>query len=276
MKNKNIWLMVLPLYLFTVFLVMGPMVYGLLLSFWSRGAGMQIDYKFTLENYKRIWEYKDTIGLSLKVAVTTTLITTLVGYPFGYFMSRLNTKLKNGMVFLVILPFWTNSLLRLSGITIILKADGILEKLLKALGLIDESLGLMFNYGTVILGMVYMLLPMMILSVYNAMEKMDWELVLAAYDLGAGKLKAFMTITFKLTIKGLVSGVILTFIPSMGLFFVAERLGGNKIYLIGNLIKDQITNARHIPFAAALAVGLAFISMIVVVILKTLEKRYEN
>ncbi len=254
--------MAAPLYMFSVFFVLGPMVYGFLLSFFERAGGMQVDYTFTLENYKRIWDYRDTFLLSLKVGITTTFITALIGYPFGYFMARLKRGSRQLVLMLLIIPFLTSSLLRINGWTAVLKANGILERLLIKLGIIDGTLKLMYNYETVIFGMVYMLLPFMILSVYSAMEKMDWSLLDAAFDLGAGPVKAFFTITARLTINGLYTGIVLTFIPAMGLFFVAERMGGNKIYLIGNLIKDQITNARNIPFGAALAVVLAAITTV--------------
>ena len=254
--------MAAPLYMFSIFFVLGPMVYGFLLSFFERAGGMQVDYTFTLENYKRIWDYRDTFLLSLKVGITTTFITALIGYPFGYFMARLKRRSRQLVLMLLIIPFLTSSLLRINGWTAVLKANGILERLLIKLGIIDGTLKLMYNYETVIFGMVYMLLPFMILSVYSAKEKMDWSLLDAAFDLGAGPVKAFFTITARLTINGLYTGIVLTFIPAMGLFFVAERMGGNKIYLIGNLIKDQITNARNIPFGAALAVVLAAITTV--------------
>lgn len=271
MKKNRMWLTVLPVYIFTILFVSGPLVYGFILSFLQRGSGMQVNYEFTLDNYKRIWEYKDTILLSLKVGVTTTVITALIGYPFGYMMARLKDNAKSILMILVVIPFWTSSLLRLSGWVIMFKADGILETILKNVGVINESLKLLYNYNAVISGMVYMLLPFMILSVYSAVDKMNFELLDAAYDLGASKFRAFWTITFRMTISGLTTGILLTFIPSMGLFFVAERLGGNKIYLMGNLIKDQITSGRNLPFGAALAVGLTFITTLVIGVLRKME-----
>ena len=157
---------------------------------------------------------------------------------------------------LVMVPFWTNSLLRLYGWLSIFRANGILDKFLMALGIIDEPLKLLYTYPAVVVGMVYALLPFMILSVYSSVEKMDWSLVEAARDLGAGAVKAFLTVTLKLTLPGLLTGVILTFVPSMGLFFIADILGGNKIVLVGTLIQDQLMKVHNWPFAAALAVIL--------------------
>ena len=122
----------------------------------------------------------------------------------------------------------------------------------------------MYSYPAVLVGMIYALLPFMILSVYSSAEKMDWSLVEAARDLGAGHIRAFWTITLKHTLPGLLSGVILTFIPSMGLFFIADILGGNKIVLIGNVIQDQMTRGRNMPFAAALSVVLFILTTLII------------
>ena len=135
-----------------------------------------------------------------------------------------------------------------------------LNGVLKKIGLIDKPLKLLYSYPAVLLGMVYALLPFMILSVYTSAEKLDWTLIEASRDLGAGKWKTFRYITFKLTLPGLLSGVILSFIPSMGLFFIADILGGNKIVLVGSLIQDQMTRGSNWPFAAALAVVLTILT----------------
>ena len=155
-------------------------------------------------------------------------------------------------------------MIRLYGWIIILQAKGILNGVLKALGLIDKPLKLLYSYPAVVVGMIYALLPFMILAVYSSVEKMDWDLVEAARDLGASPLKAFLTVTLKLTLPGLLSGVILTFIPSMGLFFIADILGGNKIVLVGSLIQDQLTRGSNWPFAAALAVILTVLTSLMI------------
>lgn len=179
-------------------------------------------------------------------------------------MAKLSEKGKKRMMFLIMVPFWTSSLIRLYGWIIILQAKGILNGVLKALGLIDKPLKLLYSYPAVLIGMIYALLPFMILAVYSSVEKMDWALVEAARDLGASPFKAFLTVTLKLTLPGLLSGVILTFIPSMGLFFIADILGGNKIVLVGSLIQDQLTRGSNWPFAAALAVILTILTSLMI------------
>jgi spermidine/putrescine transport system permease protein len=259
--------MILPLYFFTIVFVAGPLIYMVALSFATPREGYGVNWIWTLNNYKRILEpvYLNTFLESFKLAFTSTILVSLIGYPFGYFMARMSeTRKKKAMLFLM-LPFWVNSLIRLYGWIIILQNKGILNYILKALGIIEKPLKILYSYPAVVVGMIYVLLPFMILSVYSSAEKLDWSLVEAARDLGASKTKAFWTITFKLTLPGLLSGIILTFIPSMGLFFLADILGGNKIVLVGSLIQEQMTRGSNWPFAAALAVVLMALTTIMIV-----------
>ena len=154
--------------------------------------------------------------------------------------------------------------MRMYGWIIIFRANGLLDKLLLALHLIERPLKLLYTYPAVVIGMVYALLPFMMLSVYSSVEKMDWSLVEAARDMGASPAKAFLTVTLPLTMPGLMTGVILSFIPSMGLFFVADILGGNKIVLIGNVIQEQLMKVHDWPFAAALSVVLMLMMTVMI------------
>lgn len=173
---------------------------------------------------------------------------------------------------LIMLPFWVNSLIRLYGWIIILQTKGALNGVLMGLGIIEEPLKLLYSYPAIVIGMVYALLPFMILSVYSSAEKLDWSLIEASRDLGATPFQTFRTITLKLTLPGLLSGVILSFIPSMGLFFIADILGGNKIVLVGSLIQDQMTRGSNWPFAAALAVILTILTTIMIVLYRRITK----
>ena len=261
-KKSGLFLIVLPLYLFTLCFVVGPLLYMVALSFTTNGSGSSTIWNFTLENYKKIAEpvYLKSFVQSFQLAITSTLLIVLMGYPFGYFMAKLSAKWKKRMMLLIMVPFWTSSLIRMYGWILILQAKGVLNGFLMKLGLIEEPLKILYSYPAVVIGMVYALLPFMVLSVYSSVEKMDWSYVEAARDLGANSIKAFFTITFKLTLPGLLTGVILTFIPSMGLFFIADILGGNKIVLVGSVIQDQLTRGSNWPFAAALAVVLMLLT----------------
>lgn len=262
--SSAVW-MILPLYLFTLIFVAGPLLYMIALSF-ATNASHGVTWSFTLSNYRKILEpvYLNTFIQSFKLALTSTLFICLLGYPFGYFMSRLSEKWKGRAMLFLMLPFWVNSLIRMYGWIIILQKKGLLNYVLKALRLIDKPLKLLYSYPAIVVGMVYVLLPFMVLSVYSSAEKMDWALVEAARDLGASRFTAFWTITFKLTLPGLLSGIILTFVPSMGLFFIADILGGNKIVLVGSLIQEQMTKADNWAFAASLAVIMMVITVLMI------------
>ena len=261
-KKSGLFLTVLPLYLFTLCFVVGPLLYMVALSFATNGSGSSTIWSFTLENYKKIAEpvYLKSFVQSFQLAIISTLLIVLMGYPFGYFMAKLSAKRKKRMMLLIMIPFWTSSLIRMYGWILILQAKGVLNGFLMKLGIIEEPLKILYSYPAVVIGMVYALLPFMVLAVYSSVEKMDWSYVEAARDLGANAVKAFFTVTFKLTLPGLLTGVILTFIPSMGLFFIADILGGNKIVLVGSVIQDQLTRGSNWPFAAALAVVLMLLT----------------
>ena len=262
MRKEHWWLCVAPLYAFTLVFVLGPALYMVVISFARNSAGTGFEWAFTLDNFAKMRDpvYLRCFRESFLLALSTTVLNVLIGYPFGYFMGRLGKKGKHLLMFLIMVPFWTSSLIRLYGWIIILQVKGVLNNALLWLGVIDEPLKILYSYPAVLIGMVYALLPFMILAVYTSVEKMDWTLVEAARDLGASRAKAFLTVTLRLTLPGLMSGVILTFIPSMGLFFIADILGGNKIVLVGSLIQDQMTRGGNQPFAAALALTLALMT----------------
>ncbi|MBQ4258112.1 MAG: ABC transporter permease [Clostridia bacterium] len=258
--------MLAPMYLFTIVFLIGPFVYMLVLSFLSRAETWGVVNEFTLRNYRRIFEpvYLSTFWESVKLAFLVTGLVILTGYPFGYFMAKLAPRKRGIVLMLVIIPFWTSSLMRLYGWIVIFRANGLLDKFLMDLHLIREPLKLLYTYPAVVVGMIYALVPFMILSVYSSVEKMDWTLVEAARDLGAGPVKAFLTVTLRCTMPGLMTGVILTFVPSMALFFIADILGGNKIALIGNVIQDQLMKVHDWPFAAALSVVLMLMTTLMI------------
>ncbi|MEG1640990.1 MAG: ABC transporter permease [Ruthenibacterium sp.] len=269
-KKSSLWLTIAPLYLLTLLFVAGPLIYMLVLSFQTRAEVWGVLNQFTLDNYKNILEpvYLNTFLESFKLAFLSTGLIILIGYPFGYFMAKLSAAWKKRMMLLLMIPFWTSSLIRLYGWIIIFRANGTLDKLLLGLGITQAPLKLLYTYPAVVVGMVYALLQFMILAVYSSAEKMDWTLVEAARDLGASPFKAFTSVTLKLTLPGLMSGIILTFIPSMGLFFIADILGGNKVVLVGSLIQDQLMKAHNWPFAAALSVVLMLLTTMMIALYK--------
>ncbi|WP_010259394.1 ABC transporter permease [Treponema primitia] len=264
----------LPLYLFTLVFVLGPLVYMLALSFMHREGAWGVAAEFTLRNYQRIGipEFAGTFVQSILLSLISTVMVIILGYPFGYFMARLDKRWRSRVMLLLIIPFWTSSLMRLYGWIIMFRANGPLDILLMGLHITREPMRLLYSYPAVVTGMIYALLPFMIYPVYASAEKLDRELVEAARDLGASPIRAFLTVSLPLTMPGLFSGVVLTFVPSMGLFFIADILGGNKVVLVGNLIHEQLMKAHDWPFAAALSVVLMVMTSIFIYLYRRLSR----
>lgn len=254
----------LPMYLWAFAFVFVALLYIIGLSFLAKDANLGVTSQVTLANYARLLTpaHLQVLLNSLKLAFVTMLLCMLVGYPFGYLMARLRPTARSFVMALVVVPFWTNAIIRIYGWRILLYANGPVNTLLLNLGLIQEPLKLIYTDGAVLLGMVYALLPFMILPAYTSVEKLDMSVVEAARDLGARPLRAFLTITLPLTLSGLLAGCVLVFIPSMGLFFLSDILGGSKNPLAGGLI--QRVSGRDLPLAAALSVALLSLTALVI------------
>lgn len=259
---------VLPMYIWTAAFVLLPLLYIVVISFLTPDKAAGALPVFTLENYKRLADpiMLDVFLRSIRLALETTLLTLLIGYPFAYCMSRLRDRTKNLVMLLVIIPFWTNSLLRTYGWIIMLRGNGVINTLLTGWGIADQPLSLLFNYGATLLGMAYSLIPFMILPAYSSLEKLDRSAVEAARDLGAGKIRAFFTVTLPLTLPGILSGCVLVFVPSTGMFFISDLMGGAKVSMLGNLINEQVHTARNLPFAAVLSLVMLAMALLFIFI----------
>lgn len=273
MKNKYV-LMAIPMYLFVLLFVLMPLIYVVALSFMTNQGSFSALPQFTLENYAKILEpsYRNTFVVSLRIGFISTVITMLVGYPFGYLMSRLSSRARSIIMLLIVIPFWTNALIRIYGWITILRSSGLLSSALLNLGIIQEQLSILYTEPAVVIGMVYALIPFMILSVYSSCSKLDPSLIEAAKDLGASPIKAFWTITFKLSLPGLLSGFVLVFVPSIGLFFISDLMGGGKIMIVGTLIKNQLMTSRNWPFGAALSVVMLLMMFIIIGLYRKITK----
>lgn len=265
------WLLKLPMYLWTIMFVLVALLYVMGLSFLSRGEVVGVSQDITFANYLRLAapEYGNVLLKSLRLAGITTLLCVAVGYPFGYLMARLSPGPRSVVLLLLIVPFWTNALIRIYGWRILLMGNGPLNTFLLKLGVIQTPLKLLYTDGAVLLGMVYALIPFMILPTFTTVDKLDFSVVEAARDLGASPLHAFFTITVPLTLSGLMAGCVLVFIPSMGLFFLNDLLGGSKSVLAGGLIQ-QLVNNRDLPMAAALSVLLLAVTGAVIAVYRRL------
>ena len=257
--------MVGPISFWMIIFVIVPLIYIGFMSFMTRGTYGGIDYKFTLENYKTIFDplYFKVILNSIGIALSSSIICILIGYPFAYYLTKQPIKKRGILIMLIMIPFWTSSMVRTYSWVILLHASGIVNKFLMAIGLTKEPLQLLYNDYAVTLGIVYVLLPFAILPLYSAIEKLDKSLIEASNDLGAKPYKTFMKVTLPLTSSGIFASVILTFIPSLGYYFTADVLGGGKTLMIGNLIKNQFTTAKNWPFGAAISLVLIAITLLV-------------
>ena len=265
-KDKRFALLLkLPLYLWTVLFVLAALGYVIGLSLQSRGELIGVSGQWTLDNYARLREpqYFQVLVNSLRLAALTTLLCALIGYPFGYLMARLKPASRSIVTLLLVVPFWTNSLIRIYGWRILLIGNGPINTLLMNLGWIQQPLKLLNTEGAVFLGMVYALVPFMILPSSTAVEKLDYSVVEAARDLGASPLHAFFTVTVPLTLSGLMAGGVLVFIPSTGLFFLNDLLGGSKTMLAGNLIQS-LMKSRDLPMASTLSVLMLAVTGVVI------------
>ena len=227
-------------------------------SFMTRDHASLISLVFSLDSYSRLLDplYIKVLGHSLLMAGSATLLCLLVGYPFAYIIAKMPVRVRPLLLFLVIIPFWTNSLIRTYALKIVLGTKGLLNTALLSMGLIEQPLRIMFSEVAVIIGLVYILLPFMVLPLYSAIEKLDGRLLEAAQDLGAGAMSRFFRIILPLTLPGIVAGCLLVFLPALGMFYISDLLGGAKNLLIGNIIKTQFLNIRDWPFGAATSVTL--------------------
>ena len=241
-----------------VLFVMIPNIMIIGTSFLTRDEANLIEMTFTLDNYVRLADplYFKVLMHSFYMAIVATLLCLIIGYPFAYIVAKMPAKWRPIMLFLVIVPFWTNSLIRTYGLKIVLGTQGVLNKSLLALDIIDKPLRIMYSETAVMIGLVYILLPFMILPLYSAIEKLDDTYLEAAKDLGANKLQTLLTVVLPLTMPGIIGGCLLVLLPALGMFYISDLLGGAKNLLIGNVIKSQVLNARDWPFGAATSIAL--------------------
>ncbi len=249
-------------YLFILMVV--PLLLVIILSFLSRGTYGDVVFNFNLSNYTRLFDplYGKILLYSLGVGIGTTAFTILIGYPLAYYIARSPGRQRSLLLFLILVPFWTNFIIRIYAWIMILRAGGFLDAVLQWLHITTQSLNLLYTPTAVMIGMVYEFLPFMILPLYTSLEKIENSLLEAAADLGAPPWKAFLRVTLPLSVPGMIAGTILVFIPAMGMFVIPDLMGGAKTILIGNVIRNQFLTARDWPFGAAASMILMVMTMV--------------
>ena len=245
-----------------------PLALVFAISFASRGTYGGIVWEFTAANYLDLWHplYGKILGQSLWYASLTTAICFVLGFPLAYMIARSPARWQPVLLLLVMLPFWTNFLVRTYAWMIVLRQDGLVNGLLLALGIVDAPLELLYTPTAVVIGLVYGYLPFMVLPLYVAVERLDPLLVEAAWDLYASRWAVFTQVVVPLTMPGIVGGCVLVFIPSIGSFITPDLLGGARSMMIGNLIQHEYLVVRDWPLGSAVSFVLMAIVMAAVVL----------
>lgn len=252
-----------PTVLWLILFVLIPLFFVLFISVMEKSTYGGVEMNASLQGFRDAATVSNLkiFGESLWLSFKTTIICLLVGYPFAWVIAKSSPKVKPILVVLLMVPFWVNSIIRLYGWNILLSNGGVVNRLLMDWGLIERPLTMMLTEGAVLLGMVYDLLPFTVLPLYTSIEKLDHSLVEAARDLGANGYRAFLRVIFPQTMPGIFAGTVQTFIPSLGLFYISDMMGGGTTVYIGNLIKNLFIGGRNWPAGAALAVGLILITL---------------
>jgi spermidine/putrescine transport system permease protein len=271
LKNRqqiNLLLLLSPATAWLIIFFVLPLLIVLGYSFLERGTYGGVTAVFTLSNYQRLFSgvFLGVILRSIWLAFLTTAACLLVGYPLAFFIATRPPRWRNALLLLVIIPFWTNFLVRTYAWMVLLSSEGVVNTFLQSLKIISEPLNLLFTDFAVAIGLIYGYLPFMVLPLYSSIERFNFSLVEAAQDLGANDIRTFWRVFLPLTTKGIVAGSILVFVPSVGAFITPDILGGAKTIMVGNLIQNQFLKSRDWPFGSALSVLLTLIVLIPVLI----------
>lgn len=267
MHRLSPMILTLPALLVIGVFMLVPLGYGLAYSFLTAGLYGGAQLPFTLEGYRQILYQRDfddslyftatyliIIFRSVALATAAALLCAAFGLPVAWFIACQPAKWRTLLVFIVTLPFWVNSLVRTYCWVLLLRDQGLINLSLQHIGLTSKPIGLMYNDGATLLGLVYNFLPFMVLPIYAALERLDPRLIEAAHDLYATRMRVFSRIIIPLALPGLKAGALLVFAPALGYFLVPDLLGGGRNLMIGNLIQIEFTSGRNWPFGAALSV----------------------
>lgn len=263
------WLLMLPGLLWLTLLMVVPCLIILVTAFYERGIYGGVDWSiFSFANFERAgeWLYLSIFLDSARIAGLATLIALIVGYPAAFAITRARPEWQTVLLFLAILPFWTNYLIRTYAWIVLLNPAGLINALLRDWGIIDGPLPLLYNEFAVVLGLVYNYVPFVILAVFSSLQRLDPSYAEASRDLGAGAFATFFRITLPLTVSGVAAGAVFVFVLSIGNFVTPDLLGGGKFQMAGNLIYDQFLSARDWPFGSALSAVLIAIMLVLLLI----------
>lgn len=273
---KRLSQLTIPYIVWVILMVALPM---LLIAFYSviDGGNGIVNVDFTFDNYIQFFTDPDFLLIlwrSIEIAIKTTIICVLVGYPIAYFIAGSSEKVQNILILMITLPMWINMLVRTYAWIGILSEGGIAQRLLEIIGLGNREL--LYTEGAVMLGMVYNFMPFMILQINSALSKMDKSLIDASADLGANKVQTFRRVIFPLSLPGVISGVTLVFLPSVSSFFIPKLLGGGQYFLIGNVIENQFITVGEWSFGSAISMIIAVIMMLSIYTVRSVENKNQG
>lgn len=290
-ETRKNWLLCTPALIILFLAASGPLLVMLFYSFLAPGNYGGVEYRFSIDGWFNVFLYRDifddvlTIAdahasvfwRSIKLSTLTTITCLIIGFPTAYFIATRPRQNRNFWLFLITIPFWTNLLIRTFAILELIRNNGIINNLLLDLNLIDEPIQMLYTDFAILLGMTYVYLPLMILPLYASMEKLDFGLIEAAYDLYATRLRVLRKVMIPLIKPGIVAGSILVFIPSLGAFVTPRVLGGGKNLMLGNLIELQFGQGQNWPLGAALSITLLAIVMVMLLIyVRTVQRTDSN
>lgn len=260
-------------FMWSLVFIVFPLILILLYAF-NSSSGMSLEsYGITLDNFRRVFEplYIKIFFVSILLAIASTVLCIIIGYPVAYFISRMKDKWRNSLMLLFVVPMWMNFLLRTYAWLTLLGNNGLINKFLGLFGL--APLNLMYNMSAIMLGMVYNFLPFMVLPIYSTLVKMDKSLIEAARDLGATNSQIFKKVILPISLPGVYTGITMVFIPAISTFVIPDLLGGNRFYLIGNLIEKQFTFTGDWAFGSAISIVLIVIMFILLILQNLFEKK---
>lgn len=246
-------------------LVVLPLLYVCLMSVMTRPSYGGVEFTVSFNGYRSLFEkaYLIAVWNSVRMSLVSTVIILLLSYPMAYMLARCSRRVASNLIILMMIPYFTNSLIRLYSYITLFNTKGILTNLLNRLGA-SWSADFLYSESAVVLGLVYVCIPYAVLPMYSSIERLDKALIEASYDLGAGRVRTFWRVTLPMTMPGIYAAAIISFVPSIGNYFVADVLGGSKTLLIGNLIKNQFMSSRNWPLGSAMSVFLIVGTMIFV------------
>ena len=260
-----------PYLIWSILIILVPLLLIILYSF-TTGGNSLVNIKFTLENFKKIGEpiYLEVLKKSFKLGFISVVICLILGYTLAYFITRFKDSTQDILILLVTIPMWINTLLRTYAWISLLSDNGVLNRLLKFLGMSSQNF--MYTDFAVVIGLISDILPFMVIPIHTSIRKIDPSLIEASHDLGANRFQTFSHVILKMSIPGVINGIMMTFLLSISTFVIPKLLGGGQYMLIGNLIENQFISVGNWNFGSAISIILTTIILLGLTLMKRFDR----